>query len=323
MRKHGIIYKAISPSGKVYVGQTTQTLRARKKGHKTTSLNKNNQLYNTHFSRALRKYGVDGFSWEMLYNNIPVDYLDSMEIFIISMYDSFNNGYNSTAGGSGSRNRVVSEEERKAISERQSGKNNSFYGKTHTEETKRRLSEVSSSRTGDKHHSYGKPLSEEHKKKLSERLSGENHPFYGKTLSEETRRKISEARTGSVMDEETKSKISKTMSKKYLGEGNPFYGKTHSEESKKKIAKSVKLLIKTDEQKAKIAESNRRTKRAQARKTAKPFVVIKDDVVIGEWLLAVECAEDLGLRHDAITHCLNKKRKTHKDFRFIYKEDVR
>ena len=59
--------------------------------------------------------------------------------------------------------------------------NKNMFGKHHTEETKRKISEA---KKGEKHPLYGKILSEETKRKISEslkgRLSGEKHPFYGK-----------------------------------------------------------------------------------------------------------------------------------------------
>ena len=44
----------------------------------------------------------------------------------------------------------------------------------------------------------GKQFSAEHRKKLSEALSGENNPLFGKHHSEETRLKMSEAHKGKL-----------------------------------------------------------------------------------------------------------------------------
>ena len=60
-----------------------------------------------------------------------------------------------------------------------SGENHYFYGRKHTEDTKKKMSAAKK----------GTTLSEEHKKKLSEANKG-------KTLSEEHKKKISEAKKG-------------------------------------------------------------------------------------------------------------------------------
>ena len=61
------------------------------------------------------------------------------------------------------------------MSKAQKGEKNSFYGKTHSEETKQKLSEAFK---GEKNPMYG----------VSQ--SGEKNPFYGKTHTEETKRKM-------------------------------------------------------------------------------------------------------------------------------------
>lgn len=75
------------------------------------------------------------------------------------------------------------------------GEANGMYGKTHTEEVKKAISEL------NKGNSYakGSVRSEEHRKRLSEIAServGELNPFYGKKHSEETKKKIAEKNKG-------------------------------------------------------------------------------------------------------------------------------
>jgi hypothetical protein len=106
-----------------------------------------------------------------------------------------------------------------------------------------------------------------------------------------------------------------------VGKNNPFYGKKHTKESIEKISESNKNSVKTKEHKKKISESNKKTKRNKARKNAKSFIVIKNDKIVGEWDLAVECAEDLCLIYGSVLKCLKGKQKTHKGFRFMYKEE--
>ena len=106
--------------------------------------------------------------------------------------------------------------------------------KGHTEETKKKLSELNK----------GKTLSEETKKKLSESMRGENNPNYGKHRSEETKKKMSETRI--------KNGIAK-------GKNNPNYGKHHSEETKNKISEAKKGKTLSDEHRQKLSETKNTT----------------------------------------------------------------
>ena len=81
------------------------------------------------------------------------------------------------------------------------GKVSAMYGKHHTEEAKRKLSEARKGennpmygRSGENAPNYRKQWSDESRQKLSIANSGENHAMYGKHHSEETKRKMSESR---------------------------------------------------------------------------------------------------------------------------------
>lgn len=84
---------------KVYIGQTTMTVRERFMTHMKPSICKRTptrKLYN-----AINKYGRENFYYEILEENVPLEVLDEKEIFYINQYDSYKNGYNSTLGGDG------------------------------------------------------------------------------------------------------------------------------------------------------------------------------------------------------------------------------
>lgn len=97
----GFIYKITNKeNGKIYVGQTVNTINRRWKQHlRSAQMNGKNDssplLY-----RAIRKYGVDSFEIEQVEqcNNHS---LNEREIYWIDYYHSFDNGYNCTHGGSG------------------------------------------------------------------------------------------------------------------------------------------------------------------------------------------------------------------------------
>ena len=94
------IYKAVSATtGKVYIGQTTQTLQERINQHNSHAYG---HQYNYHFHNAIRKYGSEDFTYEIIEDDIKsTEVLNEREKYWISYYDSYYNGYNSTLGGEG------------------------------------------------------------------------------------------------------------------------------------------------------------------------------------------------------------------------------
>ena len=82
---------------KVYIGQTTMDIKTRFKGHLKAA--KYNDKHTRKLYNAINKYGKDNFYYEILEKRIPITALDEKEINYIKKYDSYKNGYNSTAGG--------------------------------------------------------------------------------------------------------------------------------------------------------------------------------------------------------------------------------
>lgn len=82
----------------MYVGQTTSYLRIRLAKHiHLAKTNNKRHLYN-----AIRKYGIDNFSVNILSECVTKEELDAAEIYWISYYNSTSrsNGYNYETGGS-------------------------------------------------------------------------------------------------------------------------------------------------------------------------------------------------------------------------------
>lgn len=95
----GYIYKIVNDiNNKVYIGKTTKSIQERWQQHLYNCFNQNNS--DTHFYRAIKKYGAEHFS-PILVEEYPNNELNKMEIYWIGKYDSFENGYNSTLGGDG------------------------------------------------------------------------------------------------------------------------------------------------------------------------------------------------------------------------------
>ena len=162
----GIIYGYTNlESGKMYIGQTLHPER-RWNAHR---YGKYKNGWHKDYQKNPEKY-----EYSVIEYDVPEDKLDAREIFWISFFDSYNNGYNLTPGGDGmSKGYKLSDETKHKMSEAKKGENNPMYGKHHSEETLIKI-------RGENNPMYGKHHSDETKQKISVRVQGENHPLYGK-----------------------------------------------------------------------------------------------------------------------------------------------
>ena len=165
----GTIYKLTSPSGKSYIGQTTNL-----KNRKRCFYNPN-RCYSGHkLDNAVKKYGIENFKYEIVIQIVESDKfklrekLDELEIYYIEKYDSYNNGYNMTLGGSGSKGCFQTEESRKKISDKAKGRKGSMTGRHLTEEQRKKVSDFAKTRTGNKNPFFGKSHSETTKNRIGD-----------------------------------------------------------------------------------------------------------------------------------------------------------
>jgi hypothetical protein len=98
------------------------------------------------------------------------------------------------------------------------GEGNPMYGKTHSDETKLKMSA----------RAIGRKVSDETRIKFCIARKGEGNPMFGKSHTLSAKEKISVARKG-----------------KYTGEQNVFYGKTHTVEMKKHLSEVKKAQLKS------------------------------------------------------------------------------
>lgn len=186
-------------SGKVYVGSSRNTTK-RKYEHFYKL--KKGIHHNSHLQSAYDKYGKESFHF-MVVEICSDGLLTEREDYWIGHYDSRNpeKGYNLLSAD----RREVSEETKAKIASANKG-NLYNLGKTHTKETKDKISAT-----------------------LSGRVAGPH--------SEETRRRISEALTGRSLSDEHKLKVS--LARRGT-KPPPRKGVPHSEETKAKMSASHK-----------------------------------------------------------------------------------
>lgn len=226
-------------NGKKYIGQSIM-IDVRLNEHKRNL--KNNKHSNIHLQNAWNKYGGNAFEFNII-KCCKERYLNRFEKMYIRIHNTFKNGYNRHIGGgscSGENalfyGRHHSEESKKKISE-------ANKGACRSEETKQRLSLSAKERFKNKknHPWYGRNHSEETKKKISQNhadFSGKNHPNYGKHLSEETKKKISVAHKGYKPTPETLKNMSEAQKRRFVNkENHPRYGTHNSKKHRINISK--------------------------------------------------------------------------------------
>lgn len=182
-----VVYKLTSPSNKVYIGITSQTVS--KRWENGRGYRKCPAVF-----KSINKYGWDNFKKEILYKDLTEFEAKKLEIALIKIFKSNNKkfGYNLTEGGDGTLGRKLTEEQKKRISEKNKNKKLTEaqkehlkqinLGKHHSEETKRKMSE---SRKGNKYN-LGRKLSEERKRKISESQMGAKNQHAKRVICLET-----------------------------------------------------------------------------------------------------------------------------------------
>ena len=155
----GYIYKiSNSINDKLYIGKTCTTLSNRW-SHHISDYTK----YDWHLYRAMRKYGIENFSIELV-EECEDNKLNEQEQYWINYYNSYNNGYNMTLGGEGaSGNNYHTKEFKQRLSERMKT-NNPAYNMT--DEWRQHI--------GDSQR--GKKRSDEFKQQRSEKMK-QNNPM--------------------------------------------------------------------------------------------------------------------------------------------------
>lgn len=193
MKIYGIIYiTTCLVNGKVYIGQT---IHWQDKSYLGSGVA---------LCEAVKKYGRSKFKRKILKVCYNQKQLDAWEMIMIRKYNSTDKsiGYNvlpGTANEFGAVNPThipeVVEKIRKKKKDKWGGKNCYWYGKTLSEETKKKLSDKAKKRLSDPTNNpmYGRKQSKETKCKIAEKAKGRVGFNKGKRLSKETRKKIGES----------------------------------------------------------------------------------------------------------------------------------
>jgi group I intron endonuclease len=222
------IYKITSPSKYVYIGQSFD-IEKRFKYYKRLSCESQARLYN-----SLKKHGVEKHKFEIIHQ-CEREQLNELEIYYIELFQCFNNKHGLNIRSGGDSGGKLSEETKNKLKLLNIGKKKS-------EETKKKMSES---------HKGRPPVSCETRKKMSEAQKGKKHSpetieklrliNTGRKMSDEQKEKLRIAQIGKTYKtgwhhtEEAKRKISE------FSKGNKFrLGSIANNETKLKMSKSQK-----------------------------------------------------------------------------------
>lgn len=165
-----IVYRVTNlVNGKVYFGKSNDLAR-RKREHLSEMYR---ERRNSHLYSAMRKYGRDNFIFEVLHTFECEEDAYLAEIAWIRRAGSMDPkvGYNLTPGGEGVREVSAQERKRRSdLAKTRVGPLNSFFGRSHSAETKARMREAAKGRP---HPTQGTPCSEATKLKISNANKGE------------------------------------------------------------------------------------------------------------------------------------------------------
>lgn len=287
----GIIYKYTSPSGKIYIGQTTREKRRRQEFQ-----NLNMSYGGEKIDNARLKYSPAAFTYEVL---CSIEFatakeaqmkLDELEQFYIQKCDSYRNGYNMTLGGYTTLGMKASEETRRKLSQIRKGRK----GKPRTDEQKKVQSQMMKALYANPEWRARRLLidgSEEYRKKLSERLSGEGNGMWGRKASKETRAKMSEAR---------------------LGEKHFMYGKNMTEERKEKCRIAA---LRRHQEKPMSSDTIEKIRKSVGVAVAQ---YSKDGIFIKEYPSALAAGQAVGIDQSGIIKVCKGKRKIAGGFQWKY-----
>lgn len=131
-----IIYKATFRNGKSYIGQTTTDLEVRMRNHRYKSLTMKSNLL---FHNAIRKYGFESITWQVVKESSDWETMQNDEKeYIKSHRTQVPFGYNTTEGG---RQPRFTDSTRKKLSEMKKGNRNYNFGKSHSSEHIKKISD--------------------------------------------------------------------------------------------------------------------------------------------------------------------------------------
>lgn len=310
------IYKITNPIGAFYVGESID-LRRRFYLYKKYQCKGQIKLY-----RSLIKYGSDNHTYETLETINELDkhtrhkILNDREIYWGTLYNVMEPcNLNLRIG---IKNGVTSQETKDKISKANKGK----VGIPMSDKLKKIISEANINRP-----SWNKGLT----KDTSTIMQAISEKRTGRVMSDDSKKKLSLAQTGRIVSDETRKKLSvsntgkiastKTRKKMSL-QKKGIKTKPLSQETRDKISKSNTGKVRTVEAKKNMSVSKQGKLKpvdfiGAGSKTILQFTIL--DVFVTEWTSCLRASKSLNICRQSIVSCLKGKSKHAGHFIWKYK----
>ena len=144
-------------TGKIYIGQTVK-----KNPFDRWRQHKSGQGGAKYLTRSIKTHGEDAFEFTIIHE-CSIDDIDDLETYYINYYKTFENGYNLTEGGGGTKGYKLTDEQKEKISKLFTGENNPMFGKKGVDNpnfgkkrTEEMIENYRSSKLGDKNPMFSK-----------------------------------------------------------------------------------------------------------------------------------------------------------------------
>tara|TARA_B110000881_G_C18555653_1_gene506744 strand:- start:112 stop:1227 length:1116 start_codon:yes stop_codon:yes gene_type:complete len=343
---YGIVYLYESPSGGIYIGQTTCSIEKRTKQHigdvSRGSIKK--------FHNAIRRHGIETFKREIITISYSKEELNDLEIYYIKYYDSYyknddgtaKSGYNMTHGGEGANGYIFTEEDKAKLSKslqkyysnpdnkKKNAERQREYIKRHPESAERHSRFMKEYANRPENKEKSRKRFEEYRINNPNAISEQQHEIWNRDGYRDQMSNTQKQVYINLTQEEKEKRIYGLKNCDRIEQYKNLKEFKNTQEEKEKFSQIMKNDRLSHPEKYENARLNRietcntieyrENMSKKKRKYLKPFEVFKDGILIGEFNNTTDCFNALNIeKKPSIVKCLDGVLIQSLGYKFQYK----